>query len=195
MFGEARRALTRAAAATLRARAAAQRLYAPAAALPGAQSSGAAVEPAQPLQRCRGCGRRRGFASSATPAAPPLPLKAVLRQLYLRVHPDLFTDAPAEQATNQRSFILLQDYLAATESGGEPTGRAQAFNFEFFIRESAPEEGGEGGGELAAAPLGRGSLRRVSLTLPPPGRRQPGQDAGRRAHAHTHTPGTHTRYG
>jgi hypothetical protein len=182
MLGGTRRALARAAAATLRARAAAQRLTAPAWLLAALSCGAASVVEAAPPHRCR------GFSSPAAPAAPPPALKAVLRQLYLRVHPDLFTDAPAEQATNQRSFIMLQDYLAAAESGAELQGRAQAFNFEFFIRaeEAAPDEEGAGGEPAAAAP-GRGLLRRVALTLPPPGRRQPGQDAGRCAHARSHT--------
>ena len=79
------------------------------------------------------------------------------------------------QATNQRSFILLQQYLEQAESGLEPYGRAQAFRFEFWLRNGA----GDDADDTAAAAAPGGSLRRVELTLPPPGRRQPGQDAGR----------------
>lgn len=37
--------------------------------------------------------------SAAAAAAQPMALKTALRQLYKRVHPDLFADYPAEQAS------------------------------------------------------------------------------------------------
>ena len=113
--------------------------------------------------------RARCFASQ--PEAAAVPLKSLLRQLYLKVHPDLFTDSPQEQATNQRSFVLLREYLSLLESSAEPQGRAQAFEFVFWLRRSP----GDGPEAAAEAEPGAG-LRRVAVKLPPPGRRQPGQD-------------------
>ncbi len=197
------RALASVAAAALRARDGA-RLLAGVATPAGAADAlrGRACEAAS-LERSRAC--RQRFSSQAAPAAaPPPPLKSLLRQLYLRVHPDLFTHSPAEQArpvspntscswfrvadacgeqaTNQRSFILLQEYLSQAESGAEAHGRAvsQAFAFEFFVR---TDDAGEGDDTVASVPAAPARLRRVALTLPPPGRRQPGQDSGRRAAA------------
>ena len=125
--------------------------------------------------------RLRRFASQPGEAAThAVPLKQLLRQLYLRVHPDLFTDAPTEQATNQRSFVLLREYLSLLESGAEPQGRAQAFDFVFWLRRSPGDDATDGDapdGDADAQP-GAG-LRRVAVKLPPPGRRQPGQDANR----------------
>jgi len=90
-------------------------------------------------------------------AAAPSSLKDVLRKLYLRVHPDLFADAPAEQAVNSASFALLQRWLEAARATAEPSGRAQRFDFTFWLR-------------------GDAGLHRVALSLPPPGRRAHGQD-------------------
>jgi hypothetical protein len=47
-----------------------------------------------------------GDAGTAQQQAPTL--KAALRELYKRVHPDLFSDHPAERDENERSFKLLQ---------------------------------------------------------------------------------------
>jgi hypothetical protein len=41
---------------------------------------------------------------SAAAAAQPLTLKTALRQLYKRVHPDLFADYPAEQASARHTM-------------------------------------------------------------------------------------------
>ena len=121
--------------------------------------------------------RLRGFASQPDEVAASTvqSLKSLLRKLYLKVHPDLFTDAPQEQATNQRSFVLLREYLSLLESDAEPQGRAQAFDFVFWLRRS-PDDGPDT--SAAEAEPGAG-LRRVAIKLSPPGRRQPGQDSNR----------------
>ena len=49
----------------------------------------------------------RGFASGDASAEPPV-LKKVLRELYKRVHPDLFHDVPHAREANEHSFKLLQ---------------------------------------------------------------------------------------
>jgi hypothetical protein len=173
-LGSWRRAAVHAASAALRASAATRLL-----------TASRAVRPLPSLLRGHACaegdcrpGGPRWLASQAAPApAPAVPLKTLLRQLFLKVHPDLFTDAPQEQATNQKSFILLQEYLAQAESGTEPHGRAQKFDFVFFIREDTAGDQGADSEDGAARP--RGALRRVAVALPPPGRRQPGQDPGR----------------
>ena len=125
--------------------------------------------------------RLRGFASQPAEVAASTvqSLKSLLRRLYLKVHPDLFADAPQEQATNQRSFVLLREYLSLLESDAEPQGRAQAFDFVFWLRRS-PDDGPD----ASAAEVEPGAgLRRVAVKLPPPGRRQPGQDKNRCAAA------------
>lgn len=71
----------------------------------------------------------------------PLPLKAALRSLFKRVHPDLFAGtAPGEadaRAENERSFKLLQEYLAAARgegsSGAGPAART-AYRLVFYLR-------------------------------------------------------------
>ena len=40
-------------------------------------------------------------------AEPPV-LKKVLRELYKRIHPDLFHDVPHAREANEHSFKLLQ---------------------------------------------------------------------------------------
>ncbi len=55
---------------------------------------------------------RRGIASHDAPSEPPV-LKKVLRELYKRVHPDLFHDVPHAREANEHSFKLLQvTYMA-----------------------------------------------------------------------------------
>ena len=49
----------------------------------------------------------RHFASQNASAEPPV-LKKVLRELYKRVHPDLFHDVPHAREANEHSFKLLQ---------------------------------------------------------------------------------------
>ena len=49
----------------------------------------------------------RGFASHDVSSEPPV-LKRVLRELYKRVHPDLFHDVPHAREANEHSFKLLQ---------------------------------------------------------------------------------------
>ena len=119
--------------------------------------------------------RLRGFATQPDEVAASTvqSLKSLLRKLYLKVHPDLFADSPQEQATNQRSCVLLREYLSLLESDAEPQGRAQAFDFVFWLRRSPGD-----GPDASAAEPGAG-LRRVAVKLPPPGRRQPGQDNNR----------------
>lgn len=49
----------------------------------------------------------RCFGSQEQPAEPPV-LKRVLRELYKRVHPDIFHDVPHAREANEQSFKLLQ---------------------------------------------------------------------------------------
>jgi len=139
------------------------------------------ASPALPAQLRDAAPRMRGFASQPDEVAASTvqSLKSLLRKLYLKVHPDLFADSPQEQATNQRSFVLLREYLSLLESDAEPQGRAQAFDFVFWLRRS-PDDSPDA--DAAEAEPGAG-LRRVAIKLPPPGRRQPGQDNNRCAAA------------
>eukprot|EP00249_Psilotum_nudum_P011928 c23471_g1_i1 orf=110-1600(+) len=77
-------------------------------------------------------------------------LKGELRRLFKLVHPDLYHNRPVEQATNQRSFQLLQEYLNAAKGHGNP--QRFAYHFEFFVRQDADTE----------------NLRKVEVSLPPP---------------------------
>ena len=49
-----------------------------------------------------------GVGSAAGSAPQPLPLKAALKALFLKVHPDLFADWPAEQVCGRQLNILYQ---------------------------------------------------------------------------------------
>jgi hypothetical protein len=122
------------------------------------------------LRLCRGCARGlAGVAQGAGRQQGAADLKS-LRRLYKLVHPDLFTDLPREQAVNQKSFALLQEWLALASATREPHGRSRSFHFEFYIR---PVDDDDGDGDVdedeerqaPAAPL-----RHVALSLPPPGR-------------------------
>lgn len=53
----------------------------------------------------------RGYATESTSGVPAL--KSQLRELYKRIHPDRFHAFPPARDTNERSFKLLQEYLAA----------------------------------------------------------------------------------
>ena len=57
----------------------------------------------------------RAFASQQALAEPPV-LKKVLRELYKRIHPDLFHDVPHAREANEHSFKLLQVHLRPQKS-------------------------------------------------------------------------------
>lgn len=79
-----------------------------------------------------------GGASSAKvksqQAAREAALKGDLRQFYLKVHPDLFSQQPQAQEANEHSFKLLQQYLIAAKDGG-PRGKGDPLSFplEFYL--------------------------------------------------------------
>ena len=120
---------------------------------------------------CRGCTRElAGVPQGASTQSPgAADLKSLLRRLYKLVHPDLFTDLPREQAVNQKSFALLQEWLTLASAASEPGGRSRAFHFEFYIR---PVDDNADGAvdEDAERQAPEAPLRHVSLSLPPPGR-------------------------
>lgn len=92
-----------------------------------------------------------GICSEREEKEQPKPtLKAQLRLLFKLIHPDLFHNQPLEQAINQNSFQLLQEYLSAAKGGG--SYKQHAYHFVFFIREGAAVE----------------SLKKVEISLPPP---------------------------
>ncbi|GJP31525.1 hypothetical protein CLOM_g12791 [Closterium sp. NIES-68] len=127
-------------------------------------------------------------------------LKDALRQLYKRVHPDTLHNHPHERAANERSFQLLQEYLAVAHitgagsraSGASAGGAAAAaaaaarrsFEFEFFIREeisssrrsgvntTASSSSGSGNGSGRGSGIGSATVlfRHVTMALPPPQR-------------------------
>mmetsp|Transcript_32794 Transcript_32794/g.93052 ORF Transcript_32794/g.93052 Transcript_32794/m.93052 type:complete len:534 (-) Transcript_32794:129-1730(-) len=123
---------------------------------------------------------QQGFASGAE-ASTSKSLKAALRDLYRIIHPDFFHDWPAERAENERSFAVLQEYLAAMESrGGGAAGRM--YHFTFYLRNcphtgrpaAVPSESeaseASSDAEGAAATEEAEGLFKVSVSLPPPPR-------------------------
>ncbi|XP_024399265.1 uncharacterized protein [Physcomitrium patens] len=81
--------------------------------------------------------------------------KNELRRLYKLIHPDLLHNFPTEQATNLRSFQLLQEYLNAAR--GRNTSNRYSYHFEFFIKDSSDDETKHDN-----------ALQRVEVSLPPP---------------------------
>ena len=69
---------------------------------------------------------RRGFASQNASSKPPV-LRRVLRELYKRVHPDLFHDVPHAREANEHSFKLLQVPYVAPACRVQLSNLAQCF--------------------------------------------------------------------
>ncbi len=128
--------------------------------------------------------RRRPAAAAAAAAAtaaaafasqPASALKARLRDLYKRVHPDLFAAHPEAAARNSQSLKLLHEYVAAARGGGGGVGRTAGvpYRFEFFLRAAAAAapsgaDDAEADGDADAEEAPEAPLERVALTLPPP---------------------------
>ena len=67
---------------------------------------------------------------AATSSSSPAPnLKPLLRQLYLKVHPDLFDAYPKEKAVNSGSFVALNDYLATIANRKQLRGKPVQLTF------------------------------------------------------------------
>eukprot|EP00877_Chromochloris_zofingiensis_P009526 jgi/Chrzof1/4827/Cz15g00240.t1 len=124
-------------------------------------------------------GQLSGFSSKSNKPT----LKSALRSLYKKVHPDLFTDFPAEKAENERSFKLLQEYLSAARATG-PSGPADrtAFRFCFYVRkedaalaEIEDVTTDEDQNATADEPS-PSSFQKCEVILPPPERAIPGTD-------------------
>ncbi|CAL8469784.1 g9326 [Coccomyxa elongata] len=103
-------------------------------------------------------------------------LKVQLRELYKRVHPDLFHDIPFARQANEHSFKLLQEYLDSARKGGE-VGRTAGvpFKFLFYLHK---EQEDDVDGMLKDDSTDEGDLRRVDLVLPPPARLDAGAAEG-----------------
>eukprot|EP00878_Enallax_costatus_P022545 GHUV01023920.1.p1 GENE.GHUV01023920.1~~GHUV01023920.1.p1 ORF type:complete len:478 (+),score=168.44 GHUV01023920.1:402-1835(+) len=125
--------------------------------------------------------QQQQYAATADGSKQSIPLKTALRQLYKRVHPDLFTDYPAEQAENERSFKLLQDYLHQARSPTTGPASRTAYNFRFYlmsqgISEPAASQSDDGTTTASSPPPGSSSpfkLAQLSLPPPQPNRRPP----------------------
>jgi hypothetical protein len=109
----------------------------------------------------------RQMSSSEKPdestAATKLPtMESKLRQLYMRVHPDLFALYPEARNENEKSFQLLSEFLAAIKNSDGGGGRARVgkvFKLVFYVRPEGPCEG-RGEEEQATA-----ELEQVSVNL------------------------------
>ncbi len=80
----------------------------------------------------RGVVQRRSFCERL---ATETTLKRHLSRLWLKVHPDLFSQNPAEQAVNEASFKALQQALSEVEAGSNKPQRAPVTppeNLEFY---------------------------------------------------------------
>eukprot|EP00854_Cymbomonas_tetramitiformis_P003798 gene3798-4752_t len=75
-------------------------------------------------------------------AAREAALKGDLRQFFLKVHPDLFSQQPQAQEANENSFKLLQQYLIAAKEGG-PRGKGDPISFplEFYLHRERDDDG------------------------------------------------------
>ena len=124
-------------------------------------------------------------------------LKVQLRELYKRIHPDRFHGFPPARDTNERSFKLLQEYLAAGTCAYKPyTGlyrnaRIHAFTsgtvaaarqsdqdkaalpyrFIFYLHQAGAQQPAAATSATEASEGTPDGLHKVSLTLPPPARR------------------------
>ena len=101
----------------------------------------------------------RYFATSSSSPAPNL--KPLLRQLYLKVHPDLFDAYPKEKAINSGSFVALNDYLAAVASRQQLRGKPIQLTFYRYASRSEPPAV-----ESAPAVEEPAALDKVSLLFP-----------------------------
>jgi len=86
-----------------------------------------------------------------------------MRELYRKVHPDLFHAHPVAREANEGSVKLLHAYLDAMDAPPGASARGpQVYSFEFYVRpaDDSPE---------AQEPEDLNSLRRVKMSLPAPG--------------------------
>ena len=108
---------------------------------------------------------RRHFAATS-PSSPAPNLKPLLRQLYLKVHPDLFDAYPKEKAVNSGSFVALNDYLAAVAARKPLRGKPVQLTFYRHTdraEESAPSVAGASASSTADV---QAALDKVSLLFP-----------------------------
>ena len=94
-------------------------------------------------------------------------IKSKMRQLYKRVHPDLFHDYPEAKEENEKSFKLLQQFISDsnTQYGDR---RAHMFQFKFYLKSKTNDstQGSKFSGATAVGDLG--SLQLVDVALQQP---------------------------
>ncbi|KAJ1472386.1 hypothetical protein T484DRAFT_1914810 [Baffinella frigidus] len=113
------------------------------------------------LHRLLSGGNRRSMSQSSSEAASELPsMEKVLRSLYMRVHPDLFTSFPAARAQNEEGLKVLSEFLETTKDDAPPS-KHKNFAIEFKMK---PERVEDDSGE-SIAELTEKDLRHVSATL------------------------------
>lgn len=116
---------------------------------------GGAARAAGDRGHCKRVPATRAFASEEPSRRPPL--KQRLRELYKRVHPDMFSRLPKARDTNAASFAELQAYL----TGGGPRGRPKPTPLPFYVAKerAVATASNEGTGSL--------TVERIEAVLPP----------------------------
>ncbi|OQR99354.1 hypothetical protein ACHHYP_06915 [Achlya hypogyna] len=84
--------------------------------------------------------RRKALRDSKKKAERIPPLKETLRKLYMRTHPDLFGQFPAEQASNTESYKELMGILDAIENTSGEFPPAKKLALPFYLTTGVPGE-------------------------------------------------------
>lgn len=113
------------------------------------------------------------FATASKPS-----LKTQLRELYKRIHPDRFHGFPPARDANEKSFKMLQEYLAAARQGDQGFA-ALPYHFVFYLHQSPASA--QATQPLQSSPVQPTAtqqpdalpdgMHKVALTLPPPARK------------------------
>ncbi|KAL3142705.1 hypothetical protein ABBQ38_003006 [Trebouxia sp. C0009 RCD-2024] len=112
------------------------------------------------------------YASSFSTGNAPS-LKTQIRELYKRIHPDKFHGFPPARDANEKSFKMLQEYLAVAKEGDQGTA-ALPYHFVFYLHQAHAQRDTFKPPQPSAAPHTEpvpNGLHKISLTLPPPARK------------------------
>lgn len=67
-------------------------------------------------------------------------LSQVLRSLYMKIHPDHFTQYPEQQEVNEQSMMILQGFITTLKDSKplDPPAQLKNISLEFFLRTNKP---------------------------------------------------------